>query len=58
MVLAHNHVSGLAVPSAEDIMTTKQLARSLRLVGILLYDHFIVADGDMVSMRESGYLRE
>ena len=58
VVLAHNHVSGLAIPSTEDIMTTRQLARSLHQVGILLYDHFIVADGDMVSMRESGYLRE
>lgn len=58
VVLAHNHVSGLAIPSPEDIMTTKQLARSLHQVGILLYDHFIVADGDMVSMRESGYLQE
>lgn len=58
VVLAHNHVSGLAVPSTEDIMTTKQLARSLHQVGILLYDHFIVADGDMVSMRESGYLQD
>lgn len=58
VVLAHNHVSGLAVPSSEDIITTKQLAHSLHQVGILLYDHFIVADGDMVSMRESGYFRE
>lgn len=58
VVLAHNHISGLAVPSTEDIMTTRQLARSLHQVGILLYDHFIVADGDMVSMRESGYFQE
>lgn len=58
VVLAHNHVSGLAIPSTDDIMTTRQLARSLHQVGILLYDHFIVADGDMVSMRESGYLQE
>lgn len=58
VVLAHNHVSGLAIPSTEDIMTTKQLARSLHQVGILLYDHFIVTDGDMVSMRESGYLQQ
>ena len=58
VVLAHNHVSGLAIPSTEDIMTTRQLARSLHQVGILLYDHFIVADGDMVSMRESGYFQE
>lgn len=56
VVLAHNHVSGLALPSAEDILTTKQLARSLKLVGILLHDHFVFVDGDMTSMRESGYL--
>lgn len=58
VVLAHNHVSGIATPSGEDIVTTQQLARSLRQVGILLYDHFVVADGDMVSMRESGYLEK
>lgn len=58
VVLAHNHISGLALPSAEDIMTTRQLAKSLRQVGIQLYDHFIVVDGDMVSMRESGYLTD
>ena len=56
VVLAHNHVSGIATPSTEDVVATQQLARSLRQVGILLYDHFVVADGDMVSMRESGYL--
>lgn len=58
VALAHNHISGLALPSAEDIMTTKQLARSLHQVGIRLYDHFILADGDMVSMRASGYLED
>ena len=58
VVLAHNHTSGLAIPSTEDIMTTRQLARSLRQVGICLFDHYIVVDGDMVSMRESGYLSE
>lgn len=58
VVLAHNHISGLAVPSGDDISTTRHLARSLHQVNILLYDHFIVADGDMVSMRESGYFRE
>lgn len=58
VVLAHNHTSGLALPSTEDVATTRQLARSLRQVGILLYDHFIVVDGDMVSMRESGYLED
>jgi len=58
VVLAHNHVSGLAIPSADDVLTTKQLARNLQQVNILLYDHFIVADGDAVSMRDSGYFHD
>lgn len=56
VVLAHNHISGLALPSPEDVQTTRQLKVSLEQVGILLYDHFIVVDGDMVSMRQSHYL--
>ena len=56
VVLAHNHISGVALPSAEDRMTTLHLAKLLREVGVLLYDHFIIVDGDMVSMRQSGYL--
>lgn len=58
VVLAHNHVSGLALPSTEDILTTQHLKKSLRQVGILLHDHFVFVDGDMTSMRESGYLTE
>lgn len=58
VVLAHNHISGLAFPSTDDIVTTKHLALSLRQVGILLYDHLIVADGEIVSMRDSGYFQE
>lgn len=58
VVLAHNHVSGIASPSAEDIMTTRSLQKTLRAVGIQLWDHLIVVDGDMVSLRESGYLEE
>lgn len=58
VVLAHNHVSGLALPSTEDIVTTLHLKRSLKQVGILLHDHFIFVDGDMTSMRESGYLED
>lgn len=58
VVLAHNHTSGLALPSTEDIVTTRHLKKSLFQVGILLYDHFIFVDGDMTSMRDSGYLME
>ena len=55
VVLAHNHPSGVAVPSTEDIWTTKRLARALDGVDIVLADHVVVADDDYVSMVESRY---
>lgn len=54
VALAHNHVSGVAMPSAADLHTTQELRRVLQQVSIELVDHFIVADDDMVSLRESG----
>ncbi len=54
LVLAHNHPSGIALPSQDDIDTTKRLAVALDAVGILLADHIIVADDDFVSMAASG----
>ena len=58
VVLAHNHTSGIAVPSHEDIRTTKAVAHALDLVGVLLSDHIVVADSDYVSMAESGLIGE
>lgn len=56
-VLAHNHPSGLAIPSSEDIVTTRRVAMALDAVGIVLADHIVVADDDFVSMVESDYYR-
>ena len=55
VVLAHNHPSGLALPSAEDIQTTRRVAMALSAVEIQLADHIVVADGDYVSMVQSGH---
>ena len=54
VVLAHNHPSGLALPSAEDICTTKRLGMALNTVEIQLVDHIVVADDEFVSMAQSG----
>ena len=54
VVLAHNHPSGIAVPSNEDIQTTQRIAAALQAVEIYLADHIVVADGDYVSMVQSG----
>ena len=54
VILAHNHPSGLAVPSGDDIVTTRRLAMALSAVEIQLVDHIVVADDDYVSMVQSG----
>ena len=54
VVLAHNHPSGIAVPSNEDIQTTQRIAAALSTVEIHLADHIVVAEGDYVSMVQSG----
>ena len=57
VVLAHNHPSGIAIPSCDDIQTTLRVAAALDAVEITLADHIVVADGDFVSMVQSGYYR-
>ena len=57
VVLAHNHPSGLALPSHDDIQTTLRLARAMEAVEITLADHIVGADNDFVSMTQSGYYR-
>ena len=56
VALAHNHVSGIALCSAQDIQTTRHLHQLLNQVGVCLVDHFILAEDEMVSMRDSGYM--
>lgn len=56
VVLAHNHVSGVAMWSKADADTTLRLKQVLDETGIVLVDHFIIANDDMVSMAESGIL--
>ena len=58
VVLAHNHVSGVALWSDADLNTTLRLKRLLREAGIELVDHCIFANDDMVSMADSGVLRD
>ena len=54
VVLAHNHPSGLALPSTEDVCTTKRVSMALNAVEIQLVDHIVVADDEFVSLAQSG----
>ncbi|MEA4895007.1 MAG: DNA repair protein RadC [Oscillospiraceae bacterium] len=56
VIISHNHTSGIALPSIEDEITTKKLKTALASMGIVLSDHIIVADGDFISMADSGLM--
>jgi len=56
VVIAHNHPTGYAVPSIEDEQVTMRIRAALEALDIRLLDHIIVANGDYVSMAESGIL--
>lgn len=56
VVVAHNHPSGCAEPSHTDIQLTEKLKEALRLIDVRLIDHFIVGDGEPVSLARLGYL--
>ncbi len=56
VIMAHNHPSGDARPSAADTRTTQETAHFLRTMDIALADHLIfVADGHF-SFRSAGLL--
>lgn len=55
VILAHNHVSGIALPSSEDLNTTTQVYQLLRQVNVILQDHIIVAGDDFISLRDDGF---
>lgn len=57
VILAHNHTSGIAVPSNEDKETTRRIEQALGAVDITLSDHIVVADDDFVSMADNGFFK-
>lgn len=55
VILAHNHPTGIALPSRADIKATEKIYKALELINVQLCDHIVVADGDFVSMADSGH---
>jgi hypothetical protein len=52
--LIHNHPSGDATPSPEDVRLTQDVATAGELLGIELLDHVVVGRGQHVSLRARG----
>lgn len=53
VVLAHNHPSGIAIPSQEDIIATKKIIALLSTIDCRLVDHIILGRKDFVSLYQS-----
>ena len=56
VILIHNHPSGNASPSEEDLRITKQLVEAGRLLGIKVYDHIILAGETHRSLADEALL--
>lgn len=56
VILAHNHPSGVAEPSAADEAITRTLKDALALVDVRVLDHIVVGGGTAVSFAERGLI--
>lgn len=56
LILTHNHPSGVAEPSQADKQLTERLKEALALIDVRILDHFIVGDGEPLSMVEHGWM--
>ncbi len=53
-ILAHNHPSGSAEPSDDDVRFTRGIGRAACVVGVPLYDHVVIGRSSFVSLRARG----
>lgn len=56
IILVHQHPTGDATPSQEDIAITRRLKEAGEIMGIKIIDHVIVGDGEYTSFVERGLL--
>lgn len=56
VIIAHNHPSGFAAPSHDDLVATRRIREAMNGIGVRLRDHIIVAGDDFVSLRDSNLL--
>lgn len=56
IILVHNHPSGDALPSQEDIAITRRLVEAGKLLDIAVLDHIIIGRGNFESLKERGIL--
>lgn len=56
VIFSHNHPSGVAEPSDDDVQITRRLKKALSLVDIRVLDHIVVGHCEEISLAERGLL--
>ncbi|MFI8373708.1 DNA repair protein RadC [Pseudomonas helleri] len=56
VIFCHNHPSGISLPSEADRTLTQRLTKALDLIEVRVLDHFIVGEGQPLSMVEHGWM--
>lgn len=54
VILMHNHPSGDATPSEDDVLITKRLVDAGRIMGVEVLDHVIIGRDGFCSLAEDG----
>ena len=57
IILVHNHPSGDATPSKEDIETTGRIYNAAALLGVELLDHVVIGNERYTSIFSMGGLK-
>ncbi|BCR03074.1 DNA repair protein RadC [Desulfuromonas versatilis] len=56
LLLLHNHPSGNAEPSREDMEITTRIKEGAEIIGLKLLDHLVIGEGEYVSLADRGML--
>ncbi len=56
IILAHNHPSGDATPSKEDVELTRRMVEAGGIMGVDILDHIIVSASEFLSLKERGLM--
>lgn len=56
VIFAHNHPSGVADPSDEDMLLTRHLIFACRIMGITVHEHIVIGDNVYFSFADQGII--
>lgn len=56
IIVAHNHPSGDASPSEDDILTAKRLLEAGKILGVTVLDSLIITRDSYISLKKEGLL--